>query len=410
MRSLLDGAGQTTSPCFTVAALKAVSLAGFDLLRTERVLVKTGVPEEMVHPVLGSVAIRKIAGKWYLMDLLDAARDWTKVDAAEVERFRFSHQGMVKWIARQCGTRDEVNSSGAIWTVGDALVLGRRCRIYYYPGTASMENLLAAVRALETGDPVLPRLLLLPFTLPIEAAEQSRLEQRGLFLDHVYRLISGNGIDLDLARLPVAASSRKPGYFFRRVKGAKSWEVGFNTSEPKPVLGGVAMDRIWLLLRNPHKEFTAAGITDQLNGQSPDRSINGRVESATPAHHRSKGSRGRNLNDLTASQRIEGKEIHADMMEAKDEFGEDSLQFRDAKKDWNAFRQRHGLPDVHDGKVKRENNDEAKETEALKKSIDRWIEGHLDGDLGELAKYLDATITRGPRFSYNPVPEIPWQT
>lgn len=410
MRSLFDGAGQTISPCFTVAELNAISPAGFDLFRTAKVLVKMGVPEEMAHPVHGHVAIRKVAGQWYLVSLSDPARDWIKVDAAEVERFRFSHQGLVRWIARQCGTRDEVNSSGEIWTVGDVIVLGRRCRVLYYPGMASMEKLLAAVRALEAEDPVLPRLLLLPFTLPIEAAEQSRLESRGLFLDHVYRLISGNGIDLDLVRLPVAASSRKPGYFFRRGKGKKSWEVGFNTPNPTGVPYGVAMDRIWLLLRNPRKEFTAAEIADELNGLSPDRSHNGKAESNTPAHYRSKGSRGKNLRDLTNNQRLEGKDIHAEMMSAKAEFGESSLQFREAEDAWDKFRRQHGLPDIHAGMVKRENNDEAKESEAMRRSIDRWIEGHRGGDLDGLAKYLGERITRGAKFSYNPPLELPWQT
>lgn len=410
MRLLFDGASQSISPCFTLAELNSISPTGFDLLRAEKVLVKTGVSEEMAHPAFGHVAVRRIAGQWYLVSLSDPARDWINVEAADVERFRFSHQGMVRWIARQCGSVDEVHSSGAIWTVGDVVVQGRRCRVLYWPGVASMEKILAATRSLETANPALSRLLLLPFTLSVEESERSSLEHQGVFLDHLYRLTSGSAIDLELARLPDVASARKSGYFFRRVIGKKSWEVGFNTPTPTGVPHGVAMDRIWLLLRNPLKEYTAAAITNELNAHSPDRSHNGKAESNSPAYHRSKGSRGRNLCDLTNDQRLEGKELHAEMMLAAEDHGEDSLQFREAEEAWDKFRRQHALPDIHAGKVKRENDDEAKESETVRRSIDRWIEGLRRGDLQGLAMYLDARITRGPKFSYNPPEELPWQT
>ena len=413
LRFLFDGVGQTVSPCFTVADLNAISLAGFDLLRTEKVLVKTGVSEEMAHPVHGHVAIRKIADQWYLVDLADPARDWIKVDADEVERFRFSHQGLVRWIARQCGTQDEVHLSGAIWTVGVRIVQDQRCRILYYPGTAALDSLLAAIRGLETHESGIPRLLLLPFASPIEASELSRLEQRGLFLDHLYRLASENGIDIELARLPVVASARKPGYFFRRVKGSNSWEVGFNTTTPIALPRGVAMDRIWLLLRNPGKSFTASDITNQLNATSDDRSFNRKTESTDPAYHRSSGTSARTIKDLTTDQQADGKDILREVMRTKSDFGKGSHQHKDAEKEWSAFIRKHGLVDVYRGIVNLENDDVTKEAETMKKSIERWITQHRDSGLGDLVRHIDTTILRGTSFSYSPPkeqPQLQWQT
>lgn len=410
MRSLVDRAGQTACPCFTVAELRSLSSVGFDLLRSKKVLVKAGLGAEMDHPSFGRVAVRKTASGIYLVDLSDPARDWIKVQAAELERYRFSHQGMTRWVANLIGTEREVITNGPLWTIGTTSLAGRLLRVLYYPGPASTDKLLAAIRTLDCDEAGIQHLVMLPFTMAITAPELSRLEKRGLFLEHLYQITTEQGIDLALARLPVATIVRKPGYYFRRVQGSKSWEVGFNTTEPRAVPASVAMDRLWILLRNPSKEYTAPGITDELNARSSDRKRNGQPDGDCSTPVRSKGTRGRTAGDLTDAQRREAREIHAEMMAAKEEYGEESREFRDAEEAWQAFSDQFGLATVHGGKVKREGNDEAKEAETLKKSIDRWIDANLGGDLDALARHLDSHVTRGTSFAYNPPEPLPWQT
>jgi hypothetical protein len=410
MRSLVDRASQTSSPCFAVAELNAISSAGFDLLRSNKVLVKTGVAEEIDHPSFGRVAVRKTKGGLHLVDLSDPARDWIKIEAAEVERFRFSHQGMIKWIARLCGTEREVSMDGPVWTVGTTSISGRLLRLLYYHGPVSTEKLLAAIRTLDLDGAGNQHLLLLPFTMAIAATELLRLERQGLFLEYLYQITTEEGLNLELVRLPAAMLDRKPGYYFRKVKGGNSWEVGFNTAEQRAVPHSVAMERLWLLLRNPDKEYTASLMTDELNGRSNDRKRNGQPDGSNSALVRSKGTRGRTTNDLTEDQKHEGKEIHAEMMAAKDQYGEESREFRDAEEAWQEFCNQFGLAGIHGGKVKREGNDESKEAETLKRSIDRWIDANLGGDLDALARHLDSYITRGTNFAYNPPEPLPWQT
>lgn len=410
MRSLVDRASQTSSPCFTVAELRAISPTGFDLLRSNKVLVKTGVAEELDHPSFGRVAVRKTAGGLRLVDLSDPARDWIKIDAAEIERFRFSHQGMARWIARICGNDREVSMEGPVWTVGLTSIGGKIYRVLYYPGPPSIEKLLAAVRSLDLIGSGNQHLLLLPFTMAIAAPELSRLEKQGLTLEHLYQITTEEGLNLELARLPSVMPVRQPGYYFRRVKGSNSWEVGFNTAEPRAVPHGVAMERLWLLLRNPRKEYTASLMTDELNCRSNDRKRDGKPDNSNITLVRSKGTRGRTTSDLTEDQRQEGKEIHAEMMAAKEQYGEESREFRDAEEAWQEFCNQFGLAGVHGGKAKKEGNDEAKEAETLKRSIDRWISSNLGGDLDELARHLDQCITRGASFQYSPPDPLPWQT
>jgi hypothetical protein len=407
MRLLVDRAGQTTSPCFTVAELQAISPVGFDLLRIEKVLGKIGVAEEMDHPLFGRVAVRKTAGGLFLVDLSDPGRDWIKVEATEVERLRFSHQGMARWIARLCGTEREVSTEGQLWTVGTTSLSGRLFRILYYPGPALTEKLLAAIRTLDLDGAGYQHLLLLPFTNTVAAPEASRLGKQGLFLENLYQITTEESLDLELARLPDEGAGRKSGYFFRRVKGSNSWEVGFNTTTPVALPHGVAMDRIWLLLRNPGKEFTASEITNQLNATSDDRLFNRKAETTDQAYQRSKGTSARTIKDLTPEQQADGREIMQEVIRAKSDFGKGSSEHKEAEKEWKDFCSNNRLSDYFKGIVKLENDDVTKEAETLKRSIDRWIIQHKDSSLGDLVGHLDTTIIRCTSFSYSPPKEQP---
>jgi hypothetical protein len=86
------------------------------------------------------------------------------------------------------------------------------------------------------------------------------------------------------------------------------------------------------------------------------------------------------------------------------------MDFREAQDEWKSFQARYGLADTFGGKVKRENDDTAKETGTIKKSIDRWIRERRDAGMIELANHLDAAITRGQIFKYSPDNLPPWQT
>lgn len=409
-RYLLEGAARTAEAVFPAAELRAIDPDGLDMLRREKVLTRATLPTELHHPEFGWMDVRQFDGKWFLVDAADPSRDWIKVEADQIRRFRFSHRGMLRWIARGCGTEDEVHTSDGIWTVGTANVQGRWCRILYYPGPASEDRLLACLRTIDSGDVTVPHLVLLPVAVSLESAELSQLEARGIFVDFLYRLASNQGIDLESFRLPVVSMDGKPGYFFRRVGDGKSWEVGFNTAKPTGVPGGVAMDRIWLLLRNPGKEFQASDITDELEGVSSDRSQNKRHVNSPAVTIRSTGTRARSLQDLTPAQKQEGAEIYRELARAREEDGEHSQEFREAEEAWKHFRTEYGITETFAGKAKRENDDTAKEAARIEKSIDRWIKGCRKAGMTELADHLAASINRGSSFCYAPETVPPWQT
>lgn len=410
IRCLLDGAGQTISPCFTAAELKALSSDGFSLLRKEKVLVRTAIPVEIAHPSHGHVAVKNMGSSWYLVPLTNPALDWINVKVDEIERVRLSHHGLLKWVARECAIAGDHSFDGPIWVVGTAVLSGRRFRILYYPGPATPDKLLEAIRLHDFHDGGIPQLLLLPFALSLPAHELSRLEGRGLFLSYLYQVTTEKSIDLELATFPKTMITRRAGYFFRRVSGSKTWEVGFNTSEPRAISSSVAMDRLWVLIRNPAKDYTASLLTNELNGLSNDRKHNGQPNSPAVAPVRSKGTRGRTIADLLPAQQFEAREIRSEMMAAKEEYGEESREFRDAEDAWKQFSREHVLAETHRGKIKREGDDETKDADTVRRSIDRWIGSNLGGDLDALARHLDKYVTRKANFSYDPPQELPWQT
>ena len=380
------------------------------MLRREKVLIRIAPPTELNHPTLGRAKVRQLDGKWFLIDSANPGRDWVKVEADEIPTFCFSHRGMLKWIARVCGTEDEIDIGSVVWTVGTTNIQGRWCRILYYPGLMSKDHFLACVRTINPGDSGTLYLLLLPVAVPLESGELDRLESRGIFVDFLYRLASAKGFDLEMSRIQTVSGEGKPGYFFRRVDGGKSWEVGFNTNKPTAIPGGVAMDRVWLLLRNPGKEFRASDITDELEGVSSDRSKDKRQFGSSDALVRSTGTRARSMQDLTLAQRKEGAEKLREWTRARDDDGEDSMEFREADEALKQFRAQYGLTDIFAGKAKRENDDTAKEAAKIEKSIDRWIDERRKAGMSDLADHLAVSITRGSVFCYTPETLLPWQT
>lgn len=408
LKLLLEGTAGSREPVFSTASLKDACPEAFALLKTKKVLQRVVPPETIIlRGCCG--AVRQAKGKWFWISLEESAAPWVEISPDELETFKLSHRRLLDWLAECYGTSREVNADGTIWSLGSVIIQGRRCQVLYYPGTASKAEFLEAVRELESTPTEIPRVLLLPVGVPINALERSRWEGRGLFVEYVYRLATDKGVNLQAALPSITTSVGKSGYYFRRVKVGGSWEAGFNTAKPLGVPATVAMDRIWLLLRNPRKEFTAADMTDELEGASADRSVNGRIaESRTIL--RSGGTKARGIADLTPTSQNEARAILRELTAAREEHGEESQAFKDADEALKDFQRSHGIAEKYQGKAKKEGDDGAKEAARIKKSIDRWIKDHRTTTLSALAEHLDKYISRGTKFSYEPETELPWQT
>ncbi len=408
LKLLIEGMTGSTEPIFSATSLTDACPEAFALLKTKKVLQRVASPETMILRGCDG-AVRQVKGKWFWISLEESAAPWVEVDQDVLETYKLSHRCLLAWLAECCGTSKEMNADGMVWSLGSMIIQGRRCQVLYYPGTTSKAEFLEAIRGLESVATEIPRVLLLPVGVPINASERSRWEGHGLFVDYVYRLATDQGVNLQAALPSITTSMDTSGYYFRRVKVGGSWEVGFNTTKPLGVPASVAMDRIWLLLRNPGNQFTAAEMTDELEGVSADRSVNGRkAESKTI--QRTGGTKARSIEDLTHQSRNEAKEILRDLAAAREENGEESQAFADAKEAWNHFQRSHGLAEAFQGKAKKEGDDGAKEAARIKKSIDRWIKDQRRTDLSALAEHLDKFISRGTKFSYEPETEFPWQT
>jgi hypothetical protein len=408
LKLLLEGTGESTEPIFSAASLEDACSETFALLKIKKVLQRVATPENMIlRGCYGTV--RQAEGKWIWVSLEEPAAPWVEVTQDVLETYKLSHRRLLAWLAENYSTSKEVNADGKVWSMGSVLIQGRRCQVLYYPGTASKAEFLEAVRELESTPTEIPRVLLLPVGVSINAQERTRWEGHGLFVEYVYRLATDEGVNLQAALPSVTTSVDKPGYYFRRVKVRGSWEVGFNTTKPRGVPATVALDRIWLLLRNPRGRFTAADMTNQLEGVSADRSVNGRkAESRTI--QRSGGTRARSIADLTTSSQKEARQILSELAAAREEHGEESQTFIEADEAWKEFRLTHGIVETFQGRAKKEGDDGMKEAASIKKSLDRWIKGHLVTDLSALAEHLDKYISRGSSFSYEPETELDWQT
>lgn len=408
LKLLLEGTAESAEPIFSTASLKDACPEAFALLKTKNVLQRVAAPENIIlRGCYGTV--RRLKGKWFWISLEESAAPWIEVGPDDLETYKLSHRRLLVWLAECCGTTKEVNADGMVWSLGSVIIQGRRCQVLYYPGTASKAEFLEAIRDLESVATEIPRVLLLPVRVPINAPERSRWEGRGLFVEFVYRLATDQGVNLQAALPSVTTSMDTPGYYFRRVKVGGSWEVGFNARKPTPMANTVAMDRIWLLLRNPRTQFTAADMTDELEGVSADRSVNGRkAESKTI--QRSGGTKARSMADLTTSSQYEGRQILRELAAAREDHGEESQEFIEADEAWKNFHRTHGIVETYQGRAKKEGDDGMKEAARIKKSLDRWINDHRTTALSALAEHLDKYISRGIKFSYEPETELPWQT
>ena len=408
LKLLIEGTGESTEPIFSAASLKDACPETFAMLKTKKVLQRVTTPENMIlRGCYGTV--RQIKNKWLWISLEESAAPWVEVTPDVLETYRLSHRRLLAWLAECYGTSKEMNVDWKVWSIGSVIIQGRRCQVLYYPGTASKAEFLEAVRELESTPTEIPRVLLLPVGVPINAPERTRWEGRGLFVEYVYRLATDQGVNLQEALPSITTSVDKPCYYFRRVKVGGSWEVGFNTRKPIPMAATVAMDRIWLLLRNPRKEFTSAAMTDELEGVSTDRTVNGQ-KAGSGTIQRSGGTRARSIADLTTSSQKEARQILRELTAAREEHGEESQAFKDADEALKDFQRSHGIAEKYQGKAKKEGDDGLKEAARIKKSIDRWINDHRATDLSALAEHLDKYISRGGRFSYKPETELPWQT
>jgi hypothetical protein len=408
LRRLLDGTARSTSPVFQLAELQAIDPYGCLQLRKAKVLLPCPVPEAVDHPVHGRLLTRQVGRDWYLIDPEAPAQDWLKVTDASLEHVLFQHQRMLKWLAELAGTAGEEEATGDLWVIGTTLAQGRRCHLLYHAGTASASDLLSAVRQLGPASPGTHRIILAAAPIRFGSGELEELDAAEISVDFLYNLLTPEGLELDHARLP-HEPAQVPACYFRRSGDGKSWQLGFETTTPLGHPHGVALDRIWLLLRNPGRNFSAADITAELNGTSSDRSMNGRKE-ASSSPTRSAGTAAKKFSDLLPDQQDEGRTIREDLTAAREAHGEDSFEFREADKDMKDFLKKFGIKDTYQGQQKREGDDQANEAAAIKRSINRWIADSRNGPLANLAAHLDSSISRESFFRYEPAKCPRWLT
>jgi hypothetical protein len=392
LQRLLECVSRAEAPVFHEAELLAIDPAGLHLLRQERVLMDNGIATEIEHPQNGSMLVRKLGSGWVLVDPQNPARDLISVDVGVLRLLRFSHVALLEWIARTNGMAGESTTGGDIWTVGTANLGGSRCRVLYFPGIASRDHLLLALRNFSAESSAEIQFLLMPAAIKLSSNDLAWIESKRLYVEPLYRLAVDNGFDLSRARVP-QSNRRGAEYCFRR-SGA-GWEVGFDTTIPRAVPDKAGMVQIWFLLRNPKKEFTAIAINNDLNA-------------AKEVAH-SSGTRARTIADLPVLVKRQLRNLLAEMQSAKE--NNDERAERDAKEEYSQILKQNGIKDTFAGKGKRDGDDDAKEGDTMRKAIERSIVAlRKTPELRSLAQHLDTCLKRGARFSYEP-PEIPpWRT
>ncbi len=396
LRSLLEGVSRSERPVFFEADLEAIDPAGLRLLLQERVLRSAGIPDAVEDTECGTATVHLHQKCRFLIDPENPGRDWTIADERSLRRCRFDHRAMLDWIARGNGMAGEASPSGPLWTVGTSIVGGLRCRILYYPGIGSRDALLLAVKdfRVTASDAKTVHLLLIPAAVALSNEDLAWIEEKGIFLEPLYRLAGDDGIDIGTARLPDYRPTL--GYYFRR--SASGWEVGYDTTMPRAVPKKSGMDAIWFLLRNPGEEFTAMAINDQLHLS----------ESGVP-RARSTGSRAKSIADLPPGVKKELSELRAEMARAKEK--NDERTRRDADEEYKRILRDHGIKDSFAGMTARENDDQAKEAETLTRSIKRCLDSlEKTRELSELVDHLRANLEWGTRFIYGPPETPPWRT
>jgi hypothetical protein len=395
LKLLLEGTGESTEPIFSAASLKDACPEAFALLKAKKVLQRVATPETLI--LEGSYgAVRQVSGKWFWISLGESAAPWVEVGPDALETYKLSHRRLLAWLAECCSTSKEVNADGMVWSLGSVIIQGRRCQVLYYPGTASKANFLEAIRDLESAATEIPRVLLLPVGVSLDAVTESRWQERGLSAQHLYGVATETGFDLEKAKIPAAGRSAKPGYYFRR--SADGWEVGFNTTKPRAVKDKSGMEAIWWLLRNPGNKRTAEQLLLELAGLDPGKSP---VMSA--------GSRAKSVKDLPSDVKAKLQELYQEAGRCRED--QDERGLADAQEEIKVLFKQYGIKDPFAGKVEREGDDKAKAGNSLGVAIGRCFSAFKKTkELEGLADHLEAYIDRWTSFSYDPPGEIQWIT
>lgn len=394
-RKLLDGLKHLERPVFAERDLRVTDADSFALLRTVNVLVPVGSCESVDHDVHGSMSVTWIGECPFLFDPDQPSRDWIAIEQDDIRRFVFNHEAMMRWIASSNDMDGQSIAKGVVWTIGTKTINGIRCHVLYYPGTQDCDELLLALRDYDLGasEAKTPKLLITPAPLPLPEAELRRLDAMGIRVEHLYRLVGDNAIDLQRAGVSVSPSAKL--YVFRRA--GKNWEIGFETARPSIVPHKSGMTEMWLLLRNPGQEYTATAITNELNGLD---------ESVAPA--RSIGTKARSVSDLTPRARAEFSQLMGELNAAKDD--NDEFGRREAEEALAEWRKTWGISDSYQGLTARESDDVSKEKKSMARAVDRCIEALNSEDLAGLCKHLGTHIKTGRVFTYDPPEKPPWLT
>lgn len=394
-RKLLDSLKHLERPVFTERELREADAESFALLRKHKVFVTVGSCEYVDHDVHGSMGVTWIDERPFLFDPDHPSREWIEIERDDIRRFAFSHEAMMRWIASSNDMDGQSIAQGVIWTIGTKTINGTRCHVLYYPGTQDCDELLLALRDYDLGasEAKTPKLLITPAPLPLPDAELRRLDALGIRVEQLYRLVGNNAIDLQRASVSMSPSEKL--YVFRRA--GNNWEIGFETASSSIVPHKSGMTEMWLLLRNPGKEYTATAITNELNGLD---------ESVAPA--RSIGTKARSVSDLTPQARAEFSQLMGELNAAKDD--NDDFGRREAEEALAEWRKTWGIPDSYQGITARESDDLSKEKKTMARAMDRCIEALNTKDLVGLGKHLGAHIKTGKVFTYAPPERPPWLT
>ena len=398
---LLNSASRTPSPTFLESDLTEIDPEGFQLLVHGKVLARGGLAETIDHPDHGLMNVHKVGSRWMLADPESPGKDLLPVEEESLRLVRFHHKGMLRRLAQTNGMDGQTTDEGRIWTVGTRILSGLHCQVLYYPGIAELAQLYLALDSLDDTPEGTVRLVVLAGAVSLPDDYKTKLAAKRIYVDHLYRLATDDGIDLNKASLPTITSNRKPGYYFR--KCGEDWEVGFNTDTPRAMMDYKAMFPIRFLLRHPGKEYSAADLVDELEGVSADSSANGSPmgRGATPV--RSSGTQARGIRDLLPEARKKHGILVREKQEAKEDHGTDSQQFRIAKEAFEHFLKKNGIRNSLAGRQPKENDDFAKEAEKMRKAVERFIKKLLktkDADLKVLSEHLKANLKCGARFSY----------
>ncbi|MCF7789461.1 MAG: hypothetical protein K9N47_25285 [Prosthecobacter sp.] len=395
LKLLLDGLKRDEAPVFSLARLHSQAGPAVTTFLDARILSVAPHMVTLEHPTRGMLLVYKYGTRYVAREPDAAGSDFIEVSEEDIKQVRLSQRRLMEWIAEANDMAGQSTFNGVIWTIGTTLIQDVRCRVMYAKAPCSRENMLLATSNIEVpGNGVC--VLLCAAATGLTDIDLNELESRRIYVDHLYRIVSGNGFDLNKVNVPRPTISRKPQSYFRR--SADGWEVGFNTTKPRAVKDKSGMEAIWWLLRNPGNKRAAEQLLLELAGLDPEKSP---VMSA--------GSRAKSVKDLPSNVKAKLKELYQEAERCRED--QDERGLADAQEEMKVMFKQYGIKDPFAGKVEREGDDKAKAGNSLGVAIGRCFSAFKKTkELEGLADHLEAYIDRWTSFSYDPPGEIPWIT